>query len=58
MSLWGEKSQGEIKKKKKQKAKAEKAKQPVEDIETVLEGLTLKDWTAGDDAICPKCGKL
>ena len=40
-----EKSRGEIKKeirtKKKQKAKAKKAKQPVEDLETVLEGLTL-----------------
>ena len=49
--------------KKKQKAKAKKAKQPVEDLETVLEGLTLDDGTAGDDAtedeaICPKCAKL
>ena len=61
------KAKKEIKKgkrtKKKQKEKAEKAKQPVEDLETVLEGLTLSDGTAGDDAndneaICPKCGKL
>ena len=40
-----------------------KAKQPVEDLQTVLEGLTLDDGTAGDDAtedeaIRPKCGKL
>jgi len=53
----------EKKTKKKQKYKAEKAKQPVEDLETMLEGLTLSDGTAGDDAndneaICPKCGKL
>jgi len=61
------KAKKEIKKgkrtKKKQKYKAEKAKQPVEDLETMLEGLTLSDGTAGDDAtddeaICPKCGKL